>query len=765
MPPPLGHSQTIISSAENSMTYTSSIKVSNLSANETIYQRFLLLHGTAGHSPNEKGYISISSANDFDLSFPVSSGHWKGLVPLLPGPQDLRFCFVPSLAPATSKAEAGVEKMDLDEAEGEDVLVLEGITYIPLLHIRPVHLAILVASDSSLLIDCPPEKLSSSVHSDLQAAIKKLRLWAYMSQALTAENMRAEGLGRRSFRLEEEWGRDTIFAEDGWEEAFRHTAKVHVVKSTYTMKQLRDPNWAQQNDGARQAGKLYDVFMEALDTYGGVFEGIAGRAAEKPVVAGLILDSHFDPKQNLIVAHAALGGGNNKRQLGMFGSHTSWAWPRHIEEIVPCLLDDTPVTARSKVGNDAGQCGTFWEACCIGQGAFLHELGHALGLPHQSEGIMRRGYVEWNRSFVSKEAHCKRTKSAGMEDTSGETTNKWHLFDLYTFRFHPCFRQPGDKTSSADLSVTAGADGGLVSCSAGIALLEYTVNDDRVRVDDLREQDVKEKTLPYEVLDDLPKDQRVTLKVMGKNGTIRTIGDLRDFLTSSFVRVNDKLTLMKKSARWDGHYSGKEWKWAVLLSKLGKEGKVIRANKIVIHVGAWFDGFYLHFEDGTVAICGPRFQPGSRRKHLGGNPQTLRIGKGDKVTGLKVKEDDYKDRICAVAIRTEQGEKVEHGISFDEDDVGDASQEVESLEPEEGYEIVGFFGKNQWDGGFDATNELGILTAPIGTVLPPEAYRMHQLRNYDGGLSKRELQGCNLDEKDTRDYEDSNETGSDGGDE
>ena len=39
----------------------------------------------------------------------------------------------------------------------------------------------------------------------------------------------------------------------------------------------------------------------------------------------------------------------------MFGSHTHWAWPRFVEEIVPCLLDATRVTARSGVGNDNGE--------------------------------------------------------------------------------------------------------------------------------------------------------------------------------------------------------------------------------------------------------------------------------------------------------------------------------------------------------------------------------------------------------------------------
>lgn len=43
------------------------------------------------------------------------------------------------------------------------------VTYIPLLQFPPLHLAIMVAKDSPLLIDCPPSKRGgfSSAHADL----------------------------------------------------------------------------------------------------------------------------------------------------------------------------------------------------------------------------------------------------------------------------------------------------------------------------------------------------------------------------------------------------------------------------------------------------------------------------------------------------------------------------------------------------------------------------------------------------------------------
>ena len=89
------------------------------------------------------------------------------------------------------------------------------VNHWPLLQYPPLHLAIMVASDSPCLIDCPPSKAAgvSCAHADLDAAIAKLRMTAYMWQAMTAEDLRLHGLGRRSFRFDEEWTADTVSRE------------------------------------------------------------------------------------------------------------------------------------------------------------------------------------------------------------------------------------------------------------------------------------------------------------------------------------------------------------------------------------------------------------------------------------------------------------------------------------------------------------------------------------------------------------------------
>jgi hypothetical protein len=89
------------------------------------------------------------------------------------------------------------------------------VLYVPLLQYPPLHLVIMAACDSPLVIDCPPHKRGgiSSAHSDLDAAIAKFRMTAYMWQAMTAEDFRQKGVGRRSFRLDEEWAPDTVSSE------------------------------------------------------------------------------------------------------------------------------------------------------------------------------------------------------------------------------------------------------------------------------------------------------------------------------------------------------------------------------------------------------------------------------------------------------------------------------------------------------------------------------------------------------------------------
>ena len=349
----------------------------NIEDGEVVYQACLLVSGQCHNfgEYSEDDYVSIQCSDGFTESsgkqnWPTSNGKWKTLVMLSPGANYLNF----------ELHHAGIV------SSSHKIIV----SYVPLLQLPPLHLAVMVAKDSPLLIDCPSSKQGSisSAHRGIDAAVAKFRTTAYMWQALTAEDMRQKGLGRRSFRLDEQWSVNTTtertFKTVPDAPSIQQTiAKVHIVRSEKTVAELRDSDYAQQNASARKRDELHKFFEDALRAYGGPFA-----SNNRPVVAGLILDSTYSIDTNLIHGHAALGcHKRNGLSLGIFGSHLTYSWPRFFEEVPACLLDRTPTD--DTVGNDNGECNTLREACFVGQGAFLHEVGHAFGADHTT-GIVRK---------------------------------------------------------------------------------------------------------------------------------------------------------------------------------------------------------------------------------------------------------------------------------------------------------------------------------------------------------------------------------------
>jgi hypothetical protein len=465
------------------------------------------------------------------------------------------------------------------------------LTYIPLLQNPPLHLAIMVAKDSPLVIDCPPHKRGgiSSAHSDLDAAINKFRMTAYMWQALTAEDMRSKGLGRRSFRIEEEWRAETLsrdFLQSSSGNHMRSTAKIHLIKSEKTVAQLRDADFAQQNKNARKDQELFKYFEAALKANGGPFASTA-----RPVVAGLILDSAYDMEQDLILGHAALGCSNpDGVSLGMIGSHLTYSWPRFLEDVPACLMD-TAVPGDT-VGNDNGQCGSMWEACSIGQGAFLHEVGHAFGAPHTT-GIMARGYAQdWPKNFLPKTAYCAYTKTEGAMVVDGETENdaRWDLSDALSFKVQSHFRLPTDPVMSREAlaaepnvqvvyeEVEVEFLRLVISCHAQIVRLQF--NDTEEATPTVAAPVSKLQFTMDELESRFDRSQPLTLDVLGMNGKSRVVGNVwKLFSQVSFIRIPGSSVLLSKRSFMSNRYQEskddnlKSWDWAVMLKEKGADGK------------------------------------------------------------------------------------------------------------------------------------------------------------------------------------------------
>jgi hypothetical protein len=604
------------------------------------------------------------------------------------------------------------------------------VNYIPLLQYPPLHLAIMVAADSPCLIDCPPSKAAgiSSAHSDLDAAIAKLRMTAYMWQAMTAEDLRLQKTGRRSFRLDEEWTADTISRDflnarvDGAlhsEGAMRSTAKVNIIRSSRTVKEIRDKEIAQQNPTARRNNDLFDFFLDALKENGGPFASDA-----RPIVAGLILDSHYNVSQKLILGHAALGCHNpDGISLGMFGSHLTYSWPRFLEEVTSCLTDIR--TPGDKVGNDNGECNTMWEACAIGQGAFLHEVGHAFGSPHRS-GIMERGYAQdWPKNFLPKTTYS---------GSLGANKARWNLADALSFRMLSQFRQPFDLVISdedrhaspevyAEQTDDEGPSNLVISSSSGIVRFTFhhtETSQPRGWIHDAPKRIEYTESFLEERFD---RSQPLHLNVLAYNGKETNVGNVWKVLSNrTYIRIPGSDIRLTKHLAFPDQSDTRRYEWAQLLHEKGKDGKLYRAVSIDLRVGCLWDGGVVKYADGHTSHWGPMRTYGRKHRFGGHASEKLRLPEGVEISSVEVNPRD--------GVRLH----LSNGTSAGE--LNDPHHsDVVRLTPSPDEIIVGFFGKSERGGGFCGVEEFGIITVKrdIGIGgLPDSVWDMDELRNTSG---------------------------------
>ncbi|KAL2161860.1 hypothetical protein VTH06DRAFT_7644 [Thermothelomyces fergusii] len=708
-----------------------------------VYQRCILVSGKCSTSQaleQDEGYIRVETNDDSDQAlfpeqrWPMCRGHFKALVLLSPG----------------------INRIIITSGEDSPCRLELSVRYVPLLQTPPLHLAILIAKDSPLLIDCPPAKLGSlsTAHSSLDAAIAKFRMTAYMWQALTAEDLRAKGLGRRSFRLEEEWTTDTLSQRSLNAQTASTVPKVHLIRTGKTVAELRDVQLAQQNPHARQPNELHRIFSDALLAHGPPFT-----TQNRPVVAGLILDSHYDLTGSsttsgantngggkpYILAHAALGSHNPAGlSLGIFGSHLTYAWPRFLEEVAACLLDAT--NPGDTVGNDNGECGAMWRACAVGQGAFLHEVGHALGAPHSDGGIMQRGYSpDWPRAFLG--AVRDPTTGALVPVAPGADHGyRWALSDALKFRALRHFWLPGDaelSTEAPTVNIVDGEDGEPdavaveVRCGAGIAQVIFSPKGGKQEKDDTFSVARPLPLLSYSRADLARRfgtGRPLALEVTAMNGKQCSVANLWSlFRTRSVIRVpGTNIRLLKQSVSWREFNRGNEdtWSWGVMLKKRDSSGRLVAATKIDIRVGCGLDGAEVYYEDGTKIPCGPRGTDGQDPAMGGHQARKLAIPRGVEVSKVAVTEGESWG-LRGLRMWLSNG-KAMGALNC----LGDVSS-VRMLVPPKDHRIIGFVGTS---GRWGMCQEFGIVTAPRNVVLPDSVYDLEELQNkpeQDGRPNKR----------------------------
>jgi hypothetical protein len=567
-----------------------------------VYQKVMLLQGTIGDPTQHTldGTLTVSRLDDgFPPTYwPVEESHFKCLVYLAPGANRLRFDFSsPKLANSGTSNPIHASYLTLH--------------MLPPINAPPLHLAILLAKDSTGTFDAVPARIDREGNG-LETAIRKFRMAAYLWQAFTAEQMWRNKLGRRVFRFEEEWTQGTANMRDRETGQMRSEARIHIIRSDKTLAELRSLDVAQQNDKAKDQGGLYGIAIDALNKH------FQPRPGQKHYVSVLLLDAHWDQEAKLITGHAALGGGAGDMQVAIFGSHCLQSYPSNFEEVVPAFSDCTP-TDLNHVANDCNEAGSSWEACNIGIGAHLHETGHLLGLPHRESGIMLRDYVTLNRSFLCREAYATRTKSkGGLVLDKDECT--WHRLDCLHFRSHPCFKLPNDPPANPDDSVQAWpVDGGqvLLTAATGVAYMElygdgdtelcrswieYPLENGGVqRQVTITEQDLKSR---------LPEDKRkgpIRVCVRSCAGGSLEIKDFKELSSkNSTIKLGNALTgkTAYRSAKLGLSQMDGAVPQQVIFTSALRQDRVL--SKVVVFHGGAVDGLEFVYDDGSSQLFGKR---------------------------------------------------------------------------------------------------------------------------------------------------------------
>lgn len=223
---------------------------------------------------------------------------------------------------------------------------------------NPYYVRVIWMTDKSGATD-----YATSYENDPQNYEEKLDVAAKMLQTFTAERLFDTGYGRKTFRLElDDSGKTKI-----------HTLAAPKGASHYY--KIGDQQWYREIN--QWINKKYpDPFAKNI------------------VIAAY---TRKDPETGKMKAHTALGGGNQ----GLFGGASVFSWPDNLQDITTTFLSDEIVDPKQVHDDSAGRH-TIWGLAATTLGATLHEMGHAFGLPHCTDGfgIMTRGFDRINRAFT-----------------------------------------------------------------------------------------------------------------------------------------------------------------------------------------------------------------------------------------------------------------------------------------------------------------------------------------------------------------------------
>ncbi|KAJ1029553.1 hypothetical protein NDA13_002799 [Ustilago tritici] len=696
----------------------STLRFTNLETGEIVYTRLVIVEGTLGPgSPNGSLSVSSDARSGFKAcTWEINQDYFKALVPLIPGNNDLMFSWCRS---------------DSDERGAENVkVVYDRPTTAP-----HVHLAIVAASDSPVwrndgrkspsvprkptsqtasnhiskgdktsrflskatdkldlasvshgepldeseraIVDAPQGHRREVLRAGGLAEVKRrVALQAYLWQAFHAEQMRRHGMDRRAFQLDDTYYDPSPGSSAQGEHALELLPRIHLLRSNRTLREFRDPDNAQQYPNARNGGAQHQFAVEALQ------DPSTPQELRWSPVAVLTLDTIYDPRMRLIRGHAAVGAGaSGQLSHGVMGSHWLWAAPSSLDAVTAAFLD-TERTDESCCVNNLRECETAWQTLNIGSGAFAHELGHALNNPHWESGLMARGYVEFNRAFMTREPGCRRNGVpsgrffAPIHEGNDDKHNHLHRAQATRARWHLCFYIPTDpplpyltsndqatwaQWNENEPSWTSTPDGALLKCDSGIGSLEIKFNDackTHVEWLNLIPGDTDTQMPPRETLIDAaylnqlvgfdvshPSSPRVKLNAVACNMRQAELEDFRENGVARPVKINgfDSGKRQVFKTMHHGRMGDADQLWKLLFPHENDKYPEARLVAVKIYSGAYVDGLVFDYgPTGGQAQFGPC---------EGGECFRFELKPGEGIQRIKVRAGWWLDA-CEIVLTT-----------------------------------------------------------------------------------------------------------------
>lgn len=344
-------------------------------------------------------------------------------------------------------------------------------------------------------------KYASPNPNDPQDYKAKLNTVAKLMQTATAESLNAAGLGRKTFNLETDAEGDVV---------------IHTVK-------------------ANHSGSYYHAIPDDQVLYREINEflqpNFPTQQAKNVVIMGF---SQYDAANRKPLSHTALGGGGQ----GLFGSLNLFSWPSNFQQVQPIFSDNTPVDPATAF-NDSGGRNRMWGLAATTIGATLHELGHALGLPHSPvrTDVMSRGFDQINRMFILTEPNRnadqpplrpKPEEAASFGRVSSERLAFTHWFEMD--------RKRTTRIAPPDVQVDAATGKVTINAGAGVRFVGID------RADLTRDSRVYPGTAPKTVeftIDELTKlagGEGFSLLVIDDNASQTSAGAAKFANPATFIR-------------------------------------------------------------------------------------------------------------------------------------------------------------------------------------------------------------------------------------